>query len=222
MAEPVESGLFREIDEELRQEKYAKLWKQYGKLIIAGALILVVGVAGFKGWETYDLQKRTQDGEKFAAALALADNGNSETALQALSKLAEDGGSGYALLARFRAAAILAGDGRQEEAASAYEALAGDSGIDVIYRDMAVVLAALNRLDTADPAELNASLAPLTADDNPWRHSAKELSAIIAQKAGDKATAKELLQGLSSDATAPEGIRGRAAEMLAALDDQGQ
>ncbi len=222
MAEPVESGLFREIDEELRQEKYAKLWKQYGKLIIAGALILVVGVAGFKGWETYDLQKRFQDGEKFAAALALADNGDSENALQALSKLAEDGGSGYALLARFRAAAILVRDGRLEEAASAYEALAGDSGIDAIYRDMAVVLAALNRLDTADPAELNARLAPLTADDNPWRHSAKELSAVIAQKAGDKATARELLQGLSSDATAPEGIRGRAAEMLAALDDQGQ
>lgn len=217
MAEPVDGGLLREIDEEIRQEKYAKLWKQYGKVIIAAAFALVFGVAGFKGWQVYDLQQRTEDGEKFAAALALTDAKQTGQALEALSRLARDGGSGYALLARFRTAALLTEESRRQEAATAYLALADDSGIDVIYRDMAVVLWALNQLDNGDAAGLNSRLAPLTADDNPWRHSAKELTAVLALRDGDTDKAGELLRGLSSDATAPPGIRGRAAEMLASL-----
>jgi hypothetical protein len=219
VAEPVEGGLLREIDEELRQEKYAKLWQQYGKYIIAAAFALILGVAGFKGWQAYDLQQRTEDGEKFAAALSLTDTEQTGLALEALSGLAQDGGSGYALLARFRTAALLGEDNRRQEAADAYLALADDSGIDVIYRDMAAILWALNQLDNGDAAGLNSRLAPLTADDNPWRHSAKELTAVLALRAGDTDKARDLLQGLSSDATAPQGIRGRAAEMLAALGE---
>ena len=59
MAEPIEDGIFREIDEELRQENFAKLWKKYGNLIIAGAIVLVVAVGGYQGWRNYDLNART-------------------------------------------------------------------------------------------------------------------------------------------------------------------
>jgi hypothetical protein len=45
--------IFREIDEELRQEKYEKLWQRYGKLIIAAAVVLILSVASYKGWEQY-------------------------------------------------------------------------------------------------------------------------------------------------------------------------
>ncbi|MEE8534520.1 MAG: hypothetical protein V3S45_00650, partial [Kiloniellales bacterium] len=58
---------------------------------------------------------------------------------------------------------------------------------------------------------------PLTADANPWRHSAREISAVLAFRSGDREKAVELFTGLAKDASAPEGIRARAGEMLAAI-----
>ena len=34
-------ALFNEIEEELRRERYAKLWQQYGNFILAGAALIV-------------------------------------------------------------------------------------------------------------------------------------------------------------------------------------
>ena len=37
--------IFREVDEELKQDRYEKLWRQYGKFVIAGAVVVVAAVA---------------------------------------------------------------------------------------------------------------------------------------------------------------------------------
>ena len=86
-----------------------------------------------------------------------------------------------------------------------------------IYRDLALIMSVMHDLDIGDPAQLSASLTGLMAADNPWRHSAKELTALAAQKAGDKSKAGKLYKELADDATAPSGIRARAAEMSAIL-----
>ena len=43
-----DESLFREVDEEVRQEQYKKLWERYGNHIIALCLIVVAGVADRK------------------------------------------------------------------------------------------------------------------------------------------------------------------------------
>ena len=63
MAEPIQDGIFREIDEELRQEQFARLWKRYGRIFVTGACIIVATVAGYKAWENYDLSNRGKQGE---------------------------------------------------------------------------------------------------------------------------------------------------------------
>ena len=73
VADETDNVLFREIEDELRQERAKKLWKNYGRYIIATVVALVIGVAGYQGWRTYDISSRTADGERFAAALKLAD-----------------------------------------------------------------------------------------------------------------------------------------------------
>ena len=59
---------------------------------------------------------------------------------------------------------------------------------------------------------------PPPADGNPWRHSAREMTALLAERQGDRAVAKTLLGGLVNDTSAPRGIRTRATEMLTRLD----
>lgn len=217
MADHLQDSLIREIDDDLRQERYAKLWKQYGNYIFGAAAALVLGVGAYQGWHSYDQSTRMADGEAFAEAAQLAADNNPVDAAQAFSRLTTEAGDGYALLARFREAALVA---ERDDAASAiaiYREIADDSGFDAIYRDLAVILASLQELNGAGTGEMTTRLAPLMADDNPWRHSAWEITAIRAHRDGDTAKAREMFTALAGNAAAPRGIRARAEEMLDAL-----
>ena len=132
------------------------------------------------------------------------------------AKLAEDGSAGYALLARFNQAALLA-KSSSAAAADAYLKLSADTDIDPLFRGLATVLSVLHDLDSGDAGQMTGRLTPLLETANPWRHSAKELTALLARKSGDIKRAKELFRELTDDGSAPQGIRARAAEMSAIL-----
>ncbi len=217
LGENSDSSLLREIDEELRQEHYSKLWSQYGKYLIAAAVLLVASVAGYKGWQSYDMSNRSELAERFSLAVGDELNGNLDAAHQAFSALGSDASGGFEMLARFRAASTLSQQGDLAGAAGIYESLSGDSSIDQQYRDIALLLGVMNELDSADPADIVSRLAALTADDNPWRFSARELSALAAIRNGDRQKASELYTQIASDNSAPATMRSRAQEILDAL-----
>lgn len=217
MGENTDTGLLREIDEELRQEHYSKLWNRYGKLIIAAAVILVASVAGYKGWQAYDFSRRSEQADRFSMAVASEIGGDLSQAYQAFNSLAADSSGGYGILAKFRAASALSRQGDHAGAASAYASMAGDSGIDRQYRDLATLLGVLNELDTADPASILQRLAPLTDEGSPWRFSARELSGLAEMRAGNTKRASELFNQLIAETAAPSGVRARAQELLSAI-----
>lgn len=220
MGEKSDIGLLREIDEELRQEHYAGLWSRYGSMVIAAAVVLIGSVAGYKGWQSYDLSQRTTLSQQFAAATAAADSGDLIGAQEQFSRLAHDGAAGYRVLAGFRTAALLARNGDPVGAAAAFRALTTDPDTPTHYRDLATILGAVNGLNAGEsPSNIAASLVPITGHQNPWRHMAQEVAALAYLETGSHKDAADLLTGLSSDNTAPAGVRSRAQEMLLVLDE---
>ena len=95
--------------------------------------------------------------------------------------------------------------------------IAKDDSVDPLYRDLATVLWGLQALDSSEPQPVIDRMAPITRADNPWHCSAIEVTAIAHLKAGDRAAARTDYQRLTDDLTAPQGMRARAAEMVAAL-----
>jgi hypothetical protein len=142
-----------------------------------------------------------------------------DTAASILETLAKKGSPGYAVLAQFNQAAVLAKKGEVKAASAAYLELSGNTNIEKIVQDMALIMAALHGVDTGDTEILMRKLSRLIDEKNAWRHSAKELSALLAQKLGNKEKANKLYKELSDDATAPSGIRTRATEMTAILGE---
>lgn len=217
MADQPQDSLLREIDEELRRERYATLWKKYGHVVLGAAVVLVVAVAGYQGWRAWDVQTRSETGERFAAALALAQDGSNEAAAKSFDALAADAGSGYALLARFQQAAALAKGGKRDEAAARYRELAEDDDIDAVYRNLAVILGVMVEMGKPNAGGLRDRLTPLMADSNPWRFSAREISGYLAWRQGDAKSAREQFSKLAADTSAPQGVRARANDMLAVV-----
>ncbi len=210
------SDIFREIDEELRRDNFLKLWQRYGKYVIVAAVVLVAATAVAAGWREYLSRQRQAEGVRYAAALDLARQGKDQEAAGAFAGIAQNSNAGRAVLARLEEAALKAKAGDQPGALALYQSIANDGAADQAYRDLANLLAARLELDK-DPKDAAARLAPLTDAGNPWHASALELTAIAALDQGDKTKARATYQRLADDLAAPQGVRARAAEMVAAL-----
>ncbi len=208
--------IFREVDEDLKHERYVKLWRRYGSYVIGVAVGIVLTTAAHVGWREYHESQQLAQGNRFARAMELATEGQNREAAAAFADLAGWAAPGYATLARFKEAAVRARQGDLGGAVAIYDELA-DSAVTKTFRDLAVVLAVAYSLDGGDPAKLSERLAPVAAADNPWRYSALELTALLARRTGDVDREREIFTRLSEDPAAPEGIRTRAGEMLRIL-----
>lgn len=210
------SDIFREIDEELRRDNLLKLWSRYGKYVIAAVLVAVLIAGAIVAWRDHQATARRAQGARYAAALSLANQGKDAEAAKLFQMLAQEGG-GYGVAGAFEHAELLAKGGDRKAAIEAYDRLAATSSIDPEFRDLAVLLSVMHGLADGDPKAAIERLQPLTADGNPWRASALDLTAAAKLKAGDRGGALEIYQQLADDATTPQGLRARAAEMAAAL-----
>lgn len=209
------SDIFQEIDEEVRRERFAELWRRFGPLIVALAFLIVAGIGGWRAYEWWQTRKAAEAGAAFETALALEEQNKNDEAIAAFDRIAREGAGGYAILARFQEADRLAVRDR-DAALKAYDALASNRGLNPALQDLARVRAGLLLVGSATYEDLRARLEPMTAGDRAFRHTARELMALAAFRAGDAAAVQRWSDMIVGDPESPPGTRSRA-EMLLAL-----
>jgi hypothetical protein len=202
-----DESLFREVDEEVRQEQFKKLWARYGSLVIAVCFVVVAGVGGFKGWQYWQVKQSETAGETFFSASKLTGTGKAEEALKTFESIDH---AGYSILADMRQAGILSTQGKTAEAVKIYDAIAASSSANPALRDLARMRAALALADSASPAELEARVKPFDMAGNVWRHSARDLMAASLWKSGDAAGARKYVDAILGDPETPADIQQRA------------
>jgi hypothetical protein len=212
----VSDELFREVDEEIRQDRYQKIWKRYGTLVVIAVVAIIGATVAFVLWRDAQESAREADSTRFLAAVA-QEQAARDTAVAELRDIARDGTPGYRFLASLREASLLADAGNTAEAVAVFDAIAADADLNETYRDMARVLAVSRGLELLAPAKIEQRLAPLNTPDHPFRITAREFLALAAIRAGDDNRARELLQENIDDTQSPPASRDRAIELLAAL-----
>lgn len=212
------ADIFQEVDEEVRRERLKQAWDRYGALLVAVAVLIVLGLGGWRGYQWWQAKQAAQAGAVFETAVSLAAAGKHEEAAAAFSGIAAKGGA-YGVLAKLRTAAELAVTDR-DGAVKKYDEVANDSGAPRAMRELAQVRAALLLLDSAPYETMRTRLEPLTGADGVFRHSARELLALSAWRAGNAAAAKQWADAIMNDAATPPGLRART-QMLLALDATG-
>lgn len=215
------SDIFNEVDEEVRREQLKKLWERYGNYLIAVAVVVVLAVAAWRGYEYWQARKAAEAGAAYDAATALADQGKHEEAEAAFAKLATGGTSGYRMLARLREAGELA-ERDPKAAVAAYDAIAADSAGQPLVSDLASIRAAFLLVDTASFDEMARRLEPLAQPSGMFRHSAREMLALSAWRNGDSAAARRWADAVKSDPEAPNALRARMDVLTDLLPETGK
>ena len=203
------ADIFHEIDEDLRRERFSRIWSRYGIYIIGFAVLIVVGVGAWRGYEWWQLKEQQASGAKFESGLELGTEGKNAEAEAAFAALEKDGTNGYRILSRFRSAVELAKTDRAA-AIKDYDALALDAGVGRLMRDVAKVRAALLLVDTAPLADIEARMNPLNTLDGAFRHSAREIIGLSQYKAGNFKDAVATFDAIMNDSQTPPGLRRRA------------
>jgi hypothetical protein len=210
------SELFDEVDEDVRRDQLKRLWDQYSIYIVAGALLIIAAVGGWRGYQYLEAQKAAEAAVAFDKAVELSDANKHSEAEAAFTDLAAKAPSGYRMLARMRAAAEVA-TRDPTAAAKLYDDISADRSVGAPERDLAKVRAAGLLLETTSYPNMLQRLEPATVPGATFHHTARELLALSAWRAGDMAAARKWLDLIANDGETPSSLRSRAEALQALL-----
>jgi len=208
--------LFDEVDEDVRRDQLKKLWDRYSILIIAGALLIIAGVGGWRGYQYLEAQKAAEAGAAFDRAAELAEQNKPAEAEAAFAKLAAEAPAGYRTLARLRVAAEAAKRDPQA-AVKLYDEIAADRSVNAPEQDLARLRAAGLLLETAGYDTMLQRLEGIAAPGSTYRHSAREMLALSAWRANNVEATRRWLDLIANDGETPASLRNRTEALQALL-----
>lgn len=194
-AEHAQDALYREVWEDVNNEKTVQFIKKYSRHILAGALAILIVATAFQ------IGMRTYHANKVATAVAY------ETAIEnvdanALAALADNASGATADLALFQSYLL-------DNDVTKLEQLA-KSGNTRDFRDLAKLHIVGLQGDDMSASDIEKYLSDLDTDASPFCYTAR---LTIAQKylsVGDKANADKWLDKIINDKNAPAVISGNA------------
>ena len=210
------SELFNEVDEEIRRDQLKKLWDKYSIYIVAGALLIIASVGGWRGYQYLEAKKAVEAGAAFDKAVELSEANKHAEAEAAFADLATKAPAGYRVLARLRTAAEIASRD-QQAAAKMFDEIAADRSVGVAEQELARVRAAQLVLESATYPDMKTRLEAAAAPGATFRHTARELLALSAWRANDSAGARQWLDLIANDGESPPSLRSRAEALQALL-----
>ena len=204
-------AIFREVDEEVRQEEYKKLWDRYGKHIGVAAVLFIGAVAAWQGWQYYQVKQAEDASAFYFDATKKAALGKPDDALAALAAINHPG---FGQLAKMQEASILGSKRETDKAVAAYDAFAADAASDPALADLARIRAGYLLIDTQSPDQLLTRLGRFDKDDAQWHNEAREIFALSAYRVKDYAMAHRYFDAIQADEKASPGLKQRAQMLL--------
>lgn len=213
-----DEAFLREVDEELRRDQMARIWRRYGLLLLA---LVVIGLAAFGGWLWWKAEREKAAGiagEQLVAAFTALSEARPAEADAKLKPLAEGDHAGYRALAQLTLAARKLESGDAKAASAAYMEVASDTSVAQPLRDVALIRATAASYDTLPPKTVIDRLAPLAAPGSAWYGTAGEMTAIAWMKLNQPQKAAAIFGQIAKDNQVPASLRARAVRISGALD----
>ena len=210
-------AFYREVDEELRRDQMKTYWQRYGKLAIAGVVLVIALIGAFIWWQNQQVVKAGERGEQLIQAFDDIAARRKPAATGKLDALAKSGSEGHRAAALMTKADLAIEGGDLKGAASIFKQIADDGDLAQPYRDAALVRMTALELDTLPPQAVIDRLKGLAVSGNPWFGSAGEMVALAHLKLNRPQQAAALFAAMAKDKQLPDTLRSRATQMAGSL-----
>lgn len=210
-------AFLREVDEELRRDQLANLWRRYGRWMLIAIGAFLIALAGYLYWAEKRKEAIDQQSDRLSRAVQFLDEGETDKGLKELQALSGEGSDGIKALARLAEASQFVRADEKEKAISAYEAIAADKSLAEPFRELASFRAVQLQYDSLKPEQVIEKLKPLAQDGTPWFGPAGELLAVAYLDSGQPQLARALFEAIAGSEQVPPSLRARASQMISML-----
>lgn len=193
------SELLRELEDDLRQERFDQLWQKFGKIMlgVSGAIILATAIGVV--WNNHEKKIAGEETTLFLRGIAEANGDHEKDAIDTFGQLAADRHSPYYGLAMLRKAQAETDSGDKAAAAKTYQEAAASN-------DVLAPLAAMLAPDSGTPLAPQKNAAFYFAE--------REWGGWQMLAAGKKEAAVSVFLSVRDDPAAPRTMRQRMQEVL--------
>ena len=203
------ANIFREVDEDIRKERYINLFRKYGVYVIAIIVIIVGTLAGIQFYSGYQVNKNEM---LFAEYINIIENNSDDT----LEKLSDSGNTsnlflnGMYLLKR---SDLLVASGQIDQATLLLSEAIENNSLNKIHNDVAIYKLLMINIETLSIEEIKSYQNKLISKVDAF-YLIEELIAIKFLIGGQKEDAIKKLSELSTNNSVPIEIKNRSAVFI--------
>ena len=208
-----ENSIFDEINEELKHDEVLKFLKKHQNAVLYTIVLLIIGIVGYSAWysnkkQRLEISTTSLYNEIYSSDIIKNDAARKKTeaALENLQKNAPS--ELVPLISLIKTGRSLSTTEDVTKTAKQLLELSEKKGVDVVWRDLAMLMYVSYKLETED--ELLKRLEKLTGEDHPFRFTAMEKVAMIHENKGDHDRAIEVLTKITENKEAPKTMKERS------------
>ena len=203
------ANIFREVDEDIRKERYINLFRKYGVYVIAIIVIIVGTLAGIQFYSGYQVNKNEM---LFAEYINIIEN-NSDDTLEKISDSGETSNiflNGMYLLKR---SDLLVASGQIDQATLLLSEAIENNNLNKIHNDVAIYKLLMINIETLSIEEIKSYQNKLISEVDAF-YLIEELIAIKFLIEGQKEDAIKKFSELSTNNSVPIEIKNRSAVFI--------
>ena len=203
------ANIFREVDEDIRKERYINLFRKYGVYVIAIIVIIVGTLAGIQFYSGYQVNKNEM---LFAEYINIIEN-NSDDTLEILSDSGNTSNlflNGMYLLKR---SDLLVASGQIDQATLLLSEAIENNALNKIHNDVAIYKLLMINIETLSIEEIKSYQNKLISEVDAF-YLTEELIAIKFLIEGQKEDAIKKFSELSTNNSVPIEIKNRSAVFI--------
>ena len=195
------SELLREIEDDIRREKFDQLWQHFGKIMVGVSVAVVLATIVVVMVQNHRQAVAMEQTGQFIKGLDRLKLEDYKGAIEAFAQISSDDHSPYYGIAMLRRAQAQSAGGDKDGAAKTYQALAAHNGT---FGELAKMQSADDKLIAPDKK-------------SPFYYSQSEWKGWQLMQAGKKDEAVTQFLALRDDAEAPYSMRQRMQDAVQQL-----
>lgn len=205
------SELLRELQEDMQRERWAAIWKQYGRIVIGACVAAVFGTAAGVTYQHWRAEQNREQTARLIEALELARQGKTNVAHTHFAEIERDASGHSRPLVVLHHADSLRAVSKQDDLAALLKDADNRKG-DALY-------VALVKAQALAAGEADSGAVTLTS---PFGYTLAELQAWQAVRDGKSADAAKIFADLANAEEVPASLRERARLAKAMFEEQSE
>lgn len=179
--------LLRELNDDIQRERWAALWRRYGRQATTGVVLLVAGVVAVVAWQNYLRGQHEGATAQLLNGIALLERGDAAGAADVFHAVRESQRGTLAALAGLQEARARSVQKKPADAVAALKSVWALNGTPHEVRDMAALRLGILALNGGIPAaDARPALEEIAGAGRPYAAQALEILGLLAASPEEK------------------------------------